>query len=160
MASWFSRKDFLLAGLKAERVELDGNTIRVHCRSAKSAAACPRCGTISRHVHSRYRRSPADLPAHGRKVELILLVRRFRCRALPCPTGIFAERFPPAVTRPHARRTSRLQGLVRHLGLAPRGITFCEWRRDWDSAIWPHATAGFFKVKRQIPRFRSSMELA
>ncbi len=38
-----------------------------------------------------------------------------------CPTGVFAERFPPAVTRPHARRTSRLQGLVRHLGLALGG---------------------------------------
>jgi deoxyribodipyrimidine photo-lyase len=36
--------------------------------------------------------------------------------------------------------------------LAARGITLCEWRRDWDSAIWPHATAGFFKVKKQIPR--------
>ncbi|MFO7806327.1 MAG: FAD-binding domain-containing protein [Paracoccaceae bacterium] len=31
-------------------------------------------------------------------------------------------------------------------------ISLCEWRRDWDSAIWPHATAGFFKVKKQIPR--------
>ncbi len=35
--------------------------------------------------------------------------------------------------------------------LAARGITFCEWRREWDSVIWPHATAGFFKVKQQIP---------
>lgn len=40
---------------------------------------------------------------------------------LHCPAKIFAERFPPAVTRPHARRTSRLQGLVRHLGLALGG---------------------------------------
>ncbi len=32
------------------------------------------------------------------------------------------------------------------------GITLCEWRRDWDAAIWPHATAGFFKVKQAIPR--------
>jgi hypothetical protein len=31
-------------------------------------------------------------------------------------------------------------------------ITLCEWRRDWDTAIWPHATAGFFKVKQNIPR--------
>ncbi len=44
--------------------------------------------------------------------------------------------------------------------LATRGITLCEWRRNWDSAIWPHATAGFFKVKRQIPRILSQMELA
>ncbi|MFN3844682.1 MAG: FAD-binding domain-containing protein [Paracoccaceae bacterium] len=36
--------------------------------------------------------------------------------------------------------------------LAIQGITLCEWRRDWDCAIWPHATAGFFKVKQNIPR--------
>jgi deoxyribodipyrimidine photo-lyase len=36
--------------------------------------------------------------------------------------------------------------------LAKHGIAFCEWRRDWDAAIWPHATAGFFKVKQAIPR--------
>jgi transposase len=121
MASQFSRRDFLPAGLKANQVELVGNTVRIHSRSAKATAACPRCGTASRHVLSRYRRRPADLPAHGRKVELVLLVRRFRCRALRCPAKIFAERFPPDVTRPHARRTSRLQGLVRHLGLALGG---------------------------------------
>lgn len=36
--------------------------------------------------------------------------------------------------------------------LAAHGITLCEWRRAWDSAIWPHATAGFFKVKQHIPK--------
>jgi deoxyribodipyrimidine photo-lyase len=36
--------------------------------------------------------------------------------------------------------------------LAARGIALREWRRDWDSAIWPHATAGFFKVKQKIPQ--------
>lgn len=36
--------------------------------------------------------------------------------------------------------------------LATHGITLCEHRRDWDTAIWPHATAGFFKVRKQIPR--------
>ena len=36
--------------------------------------------------------------------------------------------------------------------LAKAGITLCEWRRDWDTAIWPHATAGFFKVKQNIPQ--------
>jgi deoxyribodipyrimidine photo-lyase len=41
--------------------------------------------------------------------------------------------------------------------MAARGITLCEWRRDWDSAIWPHATAGFFKVKQQIPRLLEAL---
>ncbi|SDW73543.1 FAD-binding domain-containing protein [Roseicitreum antarcticum] len=35
--------------------------------------------------------------------------------------------------------------------LDAQGIRLCEWQRDWDRAIWPHATAGFFKVKKQIP---------
>ncbi len=112
---------FLPAGLKADRVELDGSRIRAHARSSDASAACPRCGTVSRHVHSKYWRHPADLPAHGREVELVLLVRRFRCRAAHCPAKIFSERFLPAVTRPHARRTSRLQELVRHIGIALGG---------------------------------------
>ncbi len=41
--------------------------------------------------------------------------------------------------------------------LADRNITFCEWHRDWDSMIWPHATAGFFKVRQQIPRILEQM---
>ncbi len=44
--------------------------------------------------------------------------------------------------------------------LAMRGIVLAELRRAWDTAIWPHATAGFFKVKQQIPRILSEMEMA
>ena len=36
--------------------------------------------------------------------------------------------------------------------LQDAGIALTEIRRDWDMAIWPHATAGFFKVKKQIPK--------
>ena len=36
--------------------------------------------------------------------------------------------------------------------LAAKGIIIAEPRRQWDELIWPHATAGFFKVKQQIPR--------
>lgn len=81
------RRDMLPAGLKADQVELLENTIRIHSRSTNAAAACPRCGTVSGHVHSRYQRRPADLPAHGRKVELVLQVRRFRCRSMCCSTS-------------------------------------------------------------------------
>ena len=44
--------------------------------------------------------------------------------------------------------------------LAAKGISLTEWRRDWDAAIWPHATAGFFKVKQQIPRILDQMQPA
>ena len=35
--------------------------------------------------------------------------------------------------------------------LAEAGIALTEWRRPWDGLVWPHATAGFFKVKKQMP---------
>lgn len=44
--------------------------------------------------------------------------------------------------------------------LVKQGITLCEWQRDWDTAIWPHATAGFFKVKQNIPRILEQAGLA
>lgn len=37
--------------------------------------------------------------------------------------------------------------------LQVHGIRLSEWRRDWDTQIWPHASAGFFKVKQKIPDF-------
>ena len=44
--------------------------------------------------------------------------------------------------------------------LVKQGITLCEWQRDWDRAIWPHATAGFFKVKQNIPGILEQAGLA
>ncbi|MEI4260629.1 FAD-binding domain-containing protein [Roseovarius sp. D0-M9] len=44
--------------------------------------------------------------------------------------------------------------------LAQNSIAFCELHREWDEAIWPHATAGFFKVKKQIPRILDQMVMA
>ncbi|MFN4059365.1 MAG: FAD-binding domain-containing protein [Paracoccus hibiscisoli] len=35
--------------------------------------------------------------------------------------------------------------------LAAQGIVLSEARRDWDAAVWPLATAGFFKVGQRIP---------
>ncbi|PIV74421.1 MAG: deoxyribodipyrimidine photolyase [Rhodobacteraceae bacterium CG17_big_fil_post_rev_8_21_14_2_50_65_11] len=35
--------------------------------------------------------------------------------------------------------------------LEAEAITLTEWQRDWDRLIWPHASAGFFKVKKKIP---------
>jgi deoxyribodipyrimidine photo-lyase len=35
--------------------------------------------------------------------------------------------------------------------LGGSGIAAMEVRRDWDSAFWPYARAGFFKVKERIP---------
>jgi deoxyribodipyrimidine photo-lyase len=43
--------------------------------------------------------------------------------------------------------------------LSANGIVLREWRREWDSAIWPHASAGFFKVKSRIPQILDQIGL-
>lgn len=43
--------------------------------------------------------------------------------------------------------------------LAAHGITLAEWRREWDAEVWPLATAGFFKVRQQIPRLLAGLGL-
>lgn len=35
--------------------------------------------------------------------------------------------------------------------LADAGVSLIEVLRSWDAAAWPHATKGFFKLKKQIP---------
>lgn len=118
MASEMDRRAFLPGGLKVELVD---DRVLIHARPPGGAAACPRCGEISRRVQSHYERRLADLPAHGRQVRLVLSTRRFRCRSISCRTRVFAERFSTAIAQPYARRTSRLQDLVRNLGLALGG---------------------------------------
>lgn len=114
-------KNFLPAGLVVDHVGFDRRQIEISARAAKGWAACPECGVRSGRVHSRYRRRLADLPAHGFDVRLVVLVRRFRCCSGKCCREIFAGRLDPGLTRPHWRRTARLQGLIRHLALALGG---------------------------------------
>ena len=37
------------------------------------------------------------------------------------------------------------------------GIRLAEVQRAWDSAVWPYATAGFFKVKKKIPQILQAL---
>lgn len=108
-------------GLRIDHVEIGGSEIVAVARSLSATSSCPTCGHTSMRVHSRYRRSLADLPAHGRRVRISLEARRFRCGGVACRRKIFAKRFEDEITRPFARRTSRLQSIVHHLGLALGG---------------------------------------
>jgi transposase len=62
-----------------------------------------------------------DLPLSGRIVQLMVIARRFRCEAVLSGRQIFTERFPDGVLASSARRTTRLDCIVHHLGLALGG---------------------------------------
>ena len=80
--------------------EADRTVITV--RPVRNFSVCPSCGTVSRHVHSRYQRrvSVSDLPLSGRAVQPIVIARRFRCDAVLCGRQIFSERFADGVLAP------------------------------------------------------------
>ena len=64
------------------------------------ASVCPRCGTRSERVHSRYHRRLADLAIAGRPVRLMVLARPFYCNAVLCGRRVFAERFDAEMLAP------------------------------------------------------------
>ena len=83
-------------------------------------SACLLCGDLSGQIHSHYTRTLADLPWQGRAVIIQVQARRFRCASLGCPRRVFTARLP-GVVLPRARRTARLGGIQRHIGLALGG---------------------------------------
>ena len=108
-------------GLVASRWVVEGDELIVDARSAYDDAACPSCGVVSRHLHSRYRRTLRDLPAHGRRVLIRVSVRRFRCTEAGCARKTFAEPLAGAVEGRYARRTSRSDDLIHQIALAMGG---------------------------------------
>jgi transposase len=108
-------------GLIVESVAQLDDTILVTARAGIQVATCPLCASPSRLVHSRYVREVSDLPCSGRSVRLRVVKRRFCCDTPHCRRRIFAERFDKTVLLVRSRRTSRLDCVVHHLGLALGG---------------------------------------
>jgi len=108
-------------GLVIERVESETDKLLLVARPISKTAACPSCGGISARIHSQYQRALADLPSQGRLVRISLWARRFRCAVAECQQTIFTERLEATASRPFARRTTRLEGIVHHVGLALGG---------------------------------------
>jgi transposase len=107
-------------GIVIDHVRLAAERIILVARSSSDDALCPSCGVRSSRVHSSYPRHLADLPWHGRAIEIELRVRRFRCASVACPCRIFAERLPRVMPL-RARRTTRLRSAQQHIGLCAGG---------------------------------------
>lgn len=101
-----------LTALAINGIEDAGETIVVHARTRGGAVKCPRCDTLTGHVHAFCERIPADVPVDGRRVLLRVRVRRMRCRAQDCSQRTFREQVPGVLER-YQRRTVRLNAHVR-----------------------------------------------
>jgi transposase len=107
-------------GLRIDDLVVTSTVAVALVASTAPAADCPRCGNPTSRLHSRYRRTVADLPCQDRPVALRLMVRRFRCSRSDCPQVVFCERLPGLLDA-HARSTTRLVGAHRAIGFALGG---------------------------------------
>jgi len=103
---------FALPGFTIKQVETYDDLLVIRASSITRTAKCPCCGEISAQVHCHYTRSPRDLPCNGRRVRLVLDVRRFRCANEPCARQTFAERILHLVPV-HSQRTTQLTQVLR-----------------------------------------------
>jgi zinc-finger of transposase IS204/IS1001/IS1096/IS1165 len=99
-----------LAPLVIEQVEDAGDGILVRASTPLVAVACPDCGVTTARVHGFHERTVGDVPVDGRRVQVVVRVRRLVCRVSGC-RRTFREQVP-GVLRRYQRRTERLRALV------------------------------------------------
>jgi transposase len=109
-----------LAGVIIEEVAVAAGLLLVVARAKAATAACPKCGTASGRVHSRYQRRLADAAIGGRQVEIRLAVRRFFCLAPGCKRTTFAEQVDGLTSR-YARKTPLLADVPGRIAVALAG---------------------------------------
>jgi transposase IS204/IS1001/IS1096/IS1165 family protein len=107
-------------GVVVDEVAVDGDSVRFRVRAKGSDAACSGCGDRSSCVHARYRRRLADVPVGGRRAEVVVAVRRFKCGNPHCARSTFSEQIP-GLTTLFARRTPALTGALSRIALALAG---------------------------------------
>jgi transposase len=110
---------FTFAGFEIQHIVSSENLLTITARALTPTSACPSCHHVSTHVHSYYTRSPQDLPISGRRVQLVLRVRRFRCPNPQCPQQTFGERLPNLPVS--ARQTSRLAAILESIAIVLSG---------------------------------------
>jgi transposase len=119
-------------GLRVDDVSIGPDRIIATLEATAPRSTCPVWGIWSEAIHSRYRRTIADLPWGDQAVHLRLQVRRFFCRQSACSRRIFAERLPTVVA-PYARRSRRQAEVIGLLAFALGGERGspdgCGWRR-------------------------------
>src|SRR5436305_4567989 len=104
-------------GMKIEQIQITENDLVIEIVATSPTSCCPLCSEISSSIHCHYQRTLRDAPSAGRRVQLLLIVRKFTCRNPYCERKVFAERFPTFV-EPWDRTTLRFCQQITSIGLA------------------------------------------
>src|SRR5256886_1219900 len=107
-------------GMQIEQIQITENGLVIQIAATTPTSCCPLCAEISSSIHCHYQRTLRDAPCVGRRVQLLLTVRKFTCRNPYCERKVFAERLPDFV-EPWARTTLRFCQQITSIGLATCG---------------------------------------
>jgi transposase len=107
-------------GMRIEQIQITENGLVIQIAATTPTSCCPLCCEPSSSIHCHYQRTLRDVPCAGRRVQLLLTVRKFTCRNLYCERKVFAERLPDFV-EPWARTTLRFCQQITSIGLATCG---------------------------------------
>jgi transposase len=108
------------AAVTVDSIEQRGDLVTFRVRAKAGDAACSGCRRRSARVHARYERQLTDLPLGGRRVRIIVHVRRLKCVDPCCAQAMFSEQIP-GLTTPFTRRTPLLTGALAEVALALAG---------------------------------------
>src|SRR5260370_32897599 len=107
-------------GMSIDEIQASESEVSITVISTRAPCCGPLCSEVASSIHSQYRRSVRDVPCGGRRVQLVLCVRKFFCRNPLCEQKIFTERIPDLV-RPWAKMTIRYCQQLTSIGLATCG---------------------------------------
>jgi len=107
-------------GMLIEEIQITENGLVIEVAATTPTSCCPLCSEPSSSIHCHHRRILRDAPCAGRRVQLLLTVRKFSCRNPYCERKVLAERLP-AFVEPWARATIRFCQQVTSIGLATCG---------------------------------------
>ena len=107
-------------GMQIEQIQITETGLVIQVAATAPTSSCPLCSEISSSIHCHYQRTLRDAPCAGRRVQLLLTVRKFTCRNPYCERKVFTERLPDFV-EPWARTTLRFCQQITSIGLATCG---------------------------------------
>jgi transposase len=107
-------------GMVVDQIQITENGLLIEVIATSPTSCCPLCSEPSSSVHCHYRRVLRDVPCAGRRVQLVLTVRKFSCPNAYCARKVFAERLPDFV-EPWARTTIRFCQQITSVGLSTCG---------------------------------------
>lgn len=104
-----------------ESIESVGRRLCIRAAAGSASSSCPRCGSESTRIHSRYERTLDDAAISGRPTSLRVRVRRFFCDATTGRvTHTFVEQIEGLTSR-YGRRTLVARGMLEAIGMALAG---------------------------------------